>query len=293
MLIKKEEKMPKLEPKVSVLMTAYNSEQYIAEAIDSILCQTFKNFEFIIINDGSKDNTVKIIKSFKDPRIILVDNKKNQGLIAVLNQGLDICKGEYIARMDSDDISFPERFAKQVEFMDKNPDVGVLGTMGYIWDMSDVNKSYIYAKKPEMTFMDILGRHRPDHPTTMIRRSVIEKYGFRYDKDYKCCEDYELWSRMIHVTKIANLQEVLFKHRWHGENVSITNASCQIENDLKVRQNMLNFLTDDKCVQDEINGIVKKSRKEWIKIPIIKIRRKPKKTILRLFGILPIWIKRK
>lgn len=279
-------------PKVSVLMTAYNSEKYIAEAIESILKQTFKDFEFIIINDGSKDKTVKIIKSFKDPRIVLIDNKKNQGLIAVLNQGLDICRGEYIARMDSDDVSFSERFAKQIEFMDKNLDVGVLGTMGYIWDMSDINKSYIYSKKQKMTFIDILGRHRPDHPTTMIRRAVIEKYKFRYDKNYKCCEDYELWSRMIHVTKIENLQEVLFKHRWHGDNVSITDAVCQNENDLKVRQNMLNFLTDDKNMQDEINDIIKKNRKEWIKVPFIKIRHKSKKTIFRLFGIFPIWVKR-
>ena len=116
-------------PRISVLMTAYNSQQYVAQAMESILNQTFSDFEFIIINDGSTDDTARIIRQYatRDSRIKFIDNKVNKGLISVLNQGLELCKGEYIARMDSDDISIPTRFALQLEYMDAHPDVGVLG----------------------------------------------------------------------------------------------------------------------------------------------------------------------
>ena len=117
-------------PKVSVLMPAYNSEAFVAEAIESILNQTYTDFEFIIINDGSTDKTAEIIDEYakNDSRIKFINNHKNQGLIAVLNQGLDLCTGEYVARMDSDDISMPQRFEKQVQYMDEHQEVGILGT---------------------------------------------------------------------------------------------------------------------------------------------------------------------
>ncbi|HAS7841575.1 TPA: glycosyltransferase family 2 protein, partial [Vibrio cholerae] len=116
-------------PKISVVMSVYNGEKYLGEAIDSILKQTFSDFEFIIINDGSTDKTLEIIKSYmkKDDRIVLV-SRENKGLIVSLNEGLDLAKGQYIARMDADDISIKSRFEKQIEFLDSNPDIGVCGT---------------------------------------------------------------------------------------------------------------------------------------------------------------------
>ena len=114
--------------KISVLMPAYNAEKYIGEAIESILNQTYKDFEFIIINDGSIDRTEDIILSYDDPRIIYLKNKENSGIVASLNNGLKQAKGQYVARMDADDISLPTRFEKQLQYMESNQHIFVLGT---------------------------------------------------------------------------------------------------------------------------------------------------------------------
>ena len=115
-------------PKISVVMPAYNAEKYIGEAIESILNQTFKDFEFIIINDGSVDHTKEIIREYNDPRIVLLENDKNRGIVLSLNKGLDAATGKYIARMDADDIALKNRFERQVEYLDEHKDIGVLGT---------------------------------------------------------------------------------------------------------------------------------------------------------------------
>ncbi|HKQ33129.1 MAG TPA: glycosyltransferase family A protein, partial [Thermodesulfobacteriota bacterium] len=115
-------------PKVTVLMTVYNGEKFLNEAIDGILNQTFRDFEFLIINDGSTDGSREIIKSYKDPRINLVDNESNIGLTASLNRGLSLAGGEYIARQDADDISLPERLEKQISILERNPDIALLGS---------------------------------------------------------------------------------------------------------------------------------------------------------------------
>ena len=178
-------------PKISVLMPAYNVEKYIAESIESILNQTFTDFEFLIINDGSTDGTAQIIKEYakKDKRIRFIDNKKNQGLIAVLNQGLDLCTGEYIARMDSDDISLPERFAKQVEYMEMHPECGLLGTAGQNFG-ADTNTYY----SPEHVDMfDLLRGVGFYHPSVMMRKSVMDKYNLRYDPRYYLVEDWRFF----------------------------------------------------------------------------------------------------
>jgi glycosyltransferase involved in cell wall biosynthesis len=117
----------KLSPKVTVLMSVYNGEEHLREAIDSILNQTYKNFEFLIIDDGSTDGSVNIIRSYLDPRIRLIKNKKNIGITRSLNKGLKLARGEYIARMDDDDIAFPERLEKQVRFLNEHVNVGLVG----------------------------------------------------------------------------------------------------------------------------------------------------------------------
>ena len=115
-------------PQISVVMPAYNAEKYITEAIDSILFQTFKDFEFIIINDASTDSTKDIIESYKDPRIKLVNNEQNKGVAKSLNIGISVACGKYIARMDADDIALPERFQKQFDFMEQHPNIDVCGS---------------------------------------------------------------------------------------------------------------------------------------------------------------------
>ena len=159
-------------PRVSVLMPAYNSEKYLGEAIDSILNQTFTDFEFIIINDGSKDNTAKIVEEYakKDKRIRFIDNKKNQGIVGVLNEGIDLCRGKYIARMDSDDISLPTRFEKEIEYMEEHPECGVLGTWYEIF-----GKLNGPVQQPErIKILNLLNEDHVGHPTVFIRKSVID-----------------------------------------------------------------------------------------------------------------------
>ena len=226
-------------PRISVILPAYNATQYIEQAIESILNQTFADFELIILNDGSTDNTPEIIKRYADAdkRIVFVDNKVNQGLIAVLNQGLDMARGEFIARMDSDDISLPQRFEKQVAYLEAHPDVGVLGTL--IQGFGKFNLPGIQI--PVVTALDLLKDSYVAHPSVMIRKSILDKYNLRYNPDYKHCEDLELWSRMIFLTKIHNIMEVLLMYRITGNNISTQNweyqqnLSKQIRNGLRRR----------------------------------------------------------
>ena len=133
-------------PKLSVIMPAYNAEKYIGEAIESILNQTFTDFEFIIIDDGSSDHTADIIKGFHDERIRFIQNEKNSGVANTLNKGLELSQGEYIARMDADDISLPARFEKQVAFMEANPDVAVVGCGIELFGMSHEKRYFSYSK---------------------------------------------------------------------------------------------------------------------------------------------------
>lgn len=242
-------------PRISVVMPAYNSENYIGEAIESILNQTYSDFEFIILNDGSTDNTAKIVKEYakKDKRIKFIDNKKNQGLVSVLNQGLDLARGEYIARMDSDDISLPTRFAKQIKYMEKHPECGVLGTWFQLF-----GKNTTIVHHPEhIKILNILHDQHVGHPTVMLRKSVVDKYGFRYDQNYKHAEDFELWSRMVFVTEIHNLQEILLQYRWTDTNVSVVHSQTQQNVAKQVKQNILKKLTIDTDIQHEITRISK------------------------------------
>ncbi len=257
-------------PKVSVLMPAYNAEKYIAMAIESIIVQTFTDFEFLIINDGSADKTADIIRSFDDARIRFVDNPKNQGLVAVLNQGVDLARGEYIARMDADDISLPARLAKQVVYMDANLDVGVLGTNFTAFGSRSWDSDYL-SDQPRV--LEFLGSCHLCHPTVLMRKSVLDAHNLRYNPEFTACEDYELWSRLVMVTKIVNLPDVLLKYRWHDSNVSVRQRDIQEKNDARVKQNILSFLTCDK----------KLSRKLQINI-------KGQKTAapILLFGFIPL-----
>lgn len=235
-------------PKISVLMSAYNSEKYVAEAIDSILNQTFSDFEFIILNDGSTDKTADIIEQYakRDKRIQFVNNTKNQGIITVLNQGLAMCQGEYIARMDSDDISLPTRFEKQVKYMDEHPECGVLGTSIIIYDKEN-NKEYI--QKQRITFCDLLQQCCIINPSVMLRRSVLLNNNILYRPKYILAEDYGMWSELIKFTELHNLPDILLKYRWHGGNVSCVYSKQQVQTTKKIQSEMMSFLTDIKEVE--------------------------------------------
>lgn len=184
-------------PKISVIMSTYNRQDLLPAAIESILNQTYKDFEFIIINDGSNDNTVNILKEYaqKDKRIKVIDNESNKGLIYSLNRGLKEARGKYIARMDDDDISLPERFEMQLNYMEEHPHVTVLGTAFYIdkkngekWDYSISGSS-----DPHETHIISYFQVTSLHPTTFIRRNFLEKHQIKYDQKYPSAEDTYFW----------------------------------------------------------------------------------------------------
>lgn len=252
-------------PRISVLMPAYNSEMYIAESIESVLNQTYTDFELIIINDGSTDNTARIIRKYakSDRRIKFINNTRNRGLIAVLNQGLGLCTGEYIARMDSDDISLPTRFARQIEYMDGHPECGVLGTWFEIFG----KWTHVVRHPTRIKLLNFLGDEHVGHPTVMLRKSIIDKYGFRYDANYKHAEDFELWSRMVLVTEIHNIPQILLRYRWADGNISVVHAAEQQNATARVKQNILNKLSDDTTKQDIIVKCARGTLKRGILLP--------------------------
>lgn len=187
-------------PKVSVIMSVYNAEKYLRESVQSILGQTCTDFEFIIVNDGSTDTSKEILESFSDPRIKII-NQKNRGLTESLNTAIRESKGMYIARMDADDISFPERFEKQISFLDTHPDIAMCGTQCDVYKVPQTHRDI----KRMMLF------HNPFiHPSTMIRSSVLKQN--LYDTSFRHLQDYELWTRIVPFYKTANLPDVLLKY---------------------------------------------------------------------------------
>ena len=227
--------------KITVLMPVYNAEKFLKEAIDSILNQTFKDFEFLIINDASTDNSKKIIISYQDSRIRYFENKKNLGVAKTLNRGLRLAKGEYIARMDADDISLPDRFKKQVEFMEKNPQTAICGTWlqlinNKVDDIWRCPSDHETIKSLSLFYSSIY------HPTVFIRINILKKNNFFYNPLFVHVEDYELWVRIMEKTRVANLKEVLLFHRIHSKEVGNIFNKIQVKNANKVRLYQLNKL---------------------------------------------------
>ncbi len=220
-------------PKVTVLMPVYNAEKYIKEAVDSILGQSFADFEFLIINDGSTDGSVKIIKKFLDTRIRLIANEKNLGVITTLNKGFDLAQGEYIARMDADDISLPQRLELQVDFMDKHPEIGACGS--WVKKFGKLNFKAKYFTKPEEIKAAFLFNVSLAHPSVMIRKKILDDNKLRFDHDYLHAEDYDFWVRMMNFTKLANLPFILLNYRLHLNSISQIHKEIQHKNATRVK----------------------------------------------------------
>ena len=212
-----------MSPKVSVLLPVYNAAPYLREAVDSILNQTFTDFEFLIIDDGSTDASGEIIETYRDPRIVYVKNERNLGLVGTLNKGIDLAKGEYIARMDADDVSLPERFAKQVGFMDSHPEVGACGT-AYTF-FGDSNHTEVRPADYRRAFTLLASTPCLGHPTALIRKEVLTDYGIRYEGTFEYAADYALWIRLSRISCLCSLPEPLLLYRWHSSNMSKTDES--------------------------------------------------------------------
>lgn len=227
-------------PFISVLMPIYNGEKYLEESIDSILGQTYENFELLLINDASNDASENIILSYLDSRIVYIKNEQNLGLIKTLNKGLDLAKGEFIARMDQDDIALPTRFEKQIDIFHKNPEIGVCGTWFTSFGEGIKEKTLQHPVDSGSIKINLLGRSSLGHPTVMLRKSAME--NLRYDENYPSAEDYEFWVSLSRVTRLYNIPESFLKYRVHQTNISVVENSLQSQTAKKIIGDQLLYL---------------------------------------------------
>lgn len=226
-------------PKISVILSTYNDSKYIYEAIESILNQSFRDFEMIIIDDASNDDTVRIIENFCDDRIRLYINKKNQGLTKNLNKALHLAKGEYIARMDGDDISHVERLKKQVEYLDKHLDVYLVGTAVHSFGATDL----VWKLPDDSDELKIRMLLRPvfAHPSFMFRKSLVNE-GYEYDESFVTAQDYDFATRVAEKYKIGRVESVLLEYRVHEKQISKVKNGNQLINADRVRKNLYDKL---------------------------------------------------
>jgi glycosyltransferase involved in cell wall biosynthesis len=233
-------------PMVTVLMPVYNAERFLKQAIQSVLSQTFTDFELLIINDGSTDASVSIIQTFDDLRIRLVHNEKNMGVIGTLNKGLALANGKYIARMDADDYCLPLRLEKQVRYLSRNTEVTVLATHIIQVNADDDELGHwdddIRNIKPYQIFKTLTKTNCIAHPTVMMLTEIVRSYG--YHKNQKGSEDWDLWMRLVSDGhRIDKLPEVLLKYRLHtGSVTAIHNREVSIEK--KINRVRVTFLKD-------------------------------------------------
>ncbi len=205
---------------ITVLMTTFNEPvEYIQQSIESVLNQTYANFELLILDDSSNEDAIQAIDSFKrDNRVSVVRDKQRMGFVNALNKGMKMAKGEYIARMDADDICFNDRFEKQINFMQTHSDVDILGGNMKIIDENGivVSQRQYPCSKLSLKFSTIF-RSPVAHPTVMFRRSIVEKNMF-YDELFRKAEDLEFWLRLRNSGfRIANMPEYLLYFRISGD----------------------------------------------------------------------------
>lgn len=230
-------------PRVSVILPVYNAEQFVAEAVLSILGQSFSDFELIAIDDGSTDRSAAILDSLaaKDARIIVL-RQSNSGLIATLNRGCASARGQYLARMDADDVSLPERLRTQVQYLENHPEIGIVGT--WFQDISaggTAGRVWPLPAAPAVVQWFLMFGDCIAHPSIMARSGVFRELGY-YNSDALHVEDYDLWIRACAVTKIANIRSVLLRYRFNAGSVSAQNIGIQNESALKLQQAFISRL---------------------------------------------------
>lgn len=218
-------------PRISVLMAVYNGGSFLSPAIESVLRQSEKRFEFLIVDDGSSDNSVATVERFKDSRIRLIRHKTNQGLAASLNSGLAQARGDYIARLDADDLALPDRLARQAEYLDRHPEIGLVGSNAILVD-EEGRRLYQtdYPRSPLAVRWVSLLQNPFIHSTVMLRRALLEQHSLRYDPRLTATQDYDFWLRCLEHTEAANLTACTVFLRRHGASISSQRADTQRRN---------------------------------------------------------------
>ena len=261
-------------PRLSVIMPVYNARRYLSESVESILNQTFGDFEFIIVNDGSTDGSLEVLESFadRDSRILLI-TRPNGGYASALNEALGLAKGEFVARMDADDVSLPKRFEQQVKYLQEHPDCVVVGGSALLIDQEgdSISVSHLPCDHNTMDTHHING-HRIQlfHPlVTMRREALVSIKGYRID--FEPAEDLDLFLRMAEMGKLANLDQVLLKYRHHDTNISLIRAQEQSRksglavSEARQRRGLAPLFKEDQVSSSaEVSGLdVRKNYVRW------------------------------
>jgi glycosyltransferase involved in cell wall biosynthesis len=241
-------------PKVTVLMSVYNGKDFLPKAISSILGQTFQDFEFLIINDGSSEPVGQVIESFNDPRIRF-HNHENVGLTRSLNRGLDLARGEYVARMDADDVSLPSRLETQVNELDRDPKLDLVGSF---FDVIDAEGKRIESKElitdEIYRLWRLLFHNNYGHGTMMMRKSAVIRAG-KYDETLRFAQDYDLWSRISARGNTKMIPESLYLYRMvkDGDQASVKNYDAQLAAAVHISNRNLTAcdpsLTQEQCTE--------------------------------------------
>lgn len=210
-------------------MPVYNGERFIKQAIESILCQTLRDFELVIVNDASFDGTIQIVNSFTDKRIRLINSSKRLGLAKIRDKGIRECRGEFIAFLDSDDIALPQRLEKQWDYMDRNREISLTGSWVKVIDDEDklTGRVFKHVCRPEIIKSVLLFRNCFTQSAVMIRKAAVQKHGFR--SSFNAAPDFDLWSRLAQHLRLANIPRVFSLYREYKGNLT-DKTSPEIEN---------------------------------------------------------------
>lgn len=210
---------------MTVLMAVYNGQEFVRKSLESVLNQTYGDFEFLIINDASTDETVSLIKAYDDPRIRLENNAKNLGLASTLNRGLDMIDTEFVTRMDSDDICHPRRFEWQVSFMEEHPTCGISGTWARSFGLPGQRATLRYPELPDEARVCQFFGSPVAHPTIILRKALLDRHQLRYDPLFSRTEDFDLCVRASEFFDIRNMPRVAFYYRRHLQSVTVRNET--------------------------------------------------------------------
>ena len=268
--------------KVSVLTPIYKTdERFLREAIESVLRQTFADFEFLLLDDCPEDDREAVVRSYDDKRIVYLKNDRNLGITASRNKLIDLAKGEYLAVFDHDDICRPERFAKEVAYLDAHPECGVVGG----WTKPTNGTPNVYPESDHTIKLAMMEGASVWHPASMIRRSALDAAKVRYEAEFTPVEDYMLWMRLLPHTVFHNLQEVVLDYRWHANNTSVVRKreldaqAARVKAWAKVHEPEL-------YAEYELRRETMR-RVRLFGIPVLKITTSGRETEIRLFDRIP------
>ena len=267
--------------KVSVLTPIYKTdERFLRETIESVLGQTFGDFEFLLLDDCPEDRREAVVRSYDDPRVVYLKNERNLGISASRNKLIGLAKGEYLAILDHDDVCRAERFAKEVAYLDAHPECGVVSG----WTKPTCGGVNAYPEDDHAIKVAMMAGISMWHPAAMVRRSALGE--LRYEADFTPVEDYMLWMRLASRTVFHNLQEVMIDYRWHETNTSVVRKRELDAQDLRVKA-WAKVNLPELYAEYELSRRTER-RVRLLGLPVLKILADRRETSVRLFGGIPL-----